>query len=90
MINLKEYQHLNLVRKVKLLRYIVLNHIRAGFYYYSPVDYQGCLQYCSLEEEVSNYHINNIQNGLQPSLLLNFNNGIPGDEAQEMIERKDI
>ena len=61
---------------------------RAGFYYYSPVDYQGCLQYCSLEEEVSNYHINNIQNGLQPSLLLNFNNGIPGDEAQEMIERK--
>tara|TARA_E500000081_G_scaffold155186_1_gene194888 strand:- start:1611 stop:3344 length:1734 start_codon:yes stop_codon:yes gene_type:complete len=61
---------------------------RAGFYYYSPVDYQGCLQYCNLEEEVSNYHINNIQNGLQPSLLLNFNNGIPGDEAQEMIERK--
>jgi len=61
---------------------------RAGFYYYSPVDYQGCLQYCNLEEEVSNYHINNIQNGLQPSLLLNFNNGIPGDEAQEIIERK--
>jgi hypothetical protein len=61
---------------------------RAGFYYYSPVDYQGCLQYCSLEEEVSNYHITNIQNGLQPSLLLNFNNGIPGDEAQDLIERK--
>ena len=61
---------------------------RAGFYYYSPVDYQGCLQYCSLEEEVSNYHINNIQNGLAPSLLLNFNNGIPGDEAQDLIERK--
>lgn len=61
---------------------------RAGFYYYSPVDYQGCLQYCSLEEEVSNYHINNIKNGLQPSLLLNFNNGIPTDEIQERIERK--
>jgi hypothetical protein len=61
---------------------------RAGFYYYSPVDYQGCLQYCSLEEEVSNYHLNNIKNGLQPSLLLNFNNGIPTDEIQEIIERK--
>lgn len=61
---------------------------RAGFYYYSPVDYQGCLQYCSLEEEVSNYHLNNIKNGLQPSLLLNFNNGIPSDEIQERIERK--
>jgi hypothetical protein len=61
---------------------------KAGFYYYTPVDYQGCLQYCSLEEEVSNYHINNIQNGLQPSLLLNFNNGIPSDEAQQIIESK--
>ena len=61
---------------------------RAGFYYYAPVDYNGCLQYCSLEEEVSNYHINNIKNGLQPSLLINFNNGVPPEETQEMIERK--
>lgn len=29
---------------------------RAGFYYYSPVDYQGGLQYAELEEEISNYH----------------------------------
>lgn len=61
---------------------------RSGFYYYAPVDYHGCLQYCSLEEEVSNYHINNIKQGLQPSLLLNFNNGIPNEETQEIIERK--
>jgi len=61
---------------------------RSGFYYYSPVAYTGCLQYANLEEEVSNYHINNIKNGLQPSLLLNFNNGVPSEEAQELIERK--
>jgi len=70
------------------LEILYIKPYRAGFYYYSPVDYQGCLQYCSLEEEVSNYHINNIQNGLQPSLLLNFNNGIPSDEAQQLIESK--
>ena len=75
-------------RKSETVEIYMIKPYRAGFYYYSPVDYQGCLQYCNLEEEVSNYHINNIQNGLQPSLLLNFNNGIPGDEAQEMIERK--
>ena len=75
-------------KKSETVEIYMIKPYRAGFYYYSPVDYQGCLQYCSLEEEVSNYHINNIQNGLQPSLLLNFNNGIPGDEAQEMIERK--
>jgi hypothetical protein len=43
---------------------------KSGFYYYAPVDYNGCLQYAELEEEVANYHINNIQNGLQPSFWL--------------------
>ena len=59
---------------------------KSGFYYYSPVDYQGCLQYCSLEEEVSNYHISNINNGLAPSMMVNFNNGIPDDKKQQEIE----
>lgn len=75
-------------KKSETVEIYCIKPYRAGFYYYSPVDYQGCLQYCNLEEEVSNYHINNIKNGLQPSMLLNFNNGIPGDEAQELIERK--
>ena len=75
-------------KKSELVEIYCVKPYRPGFYYYSPVDYQGCLQYCNLEEEVSNYHINNIKNGLQPSMLLNFNNGVPGDEAQEIIERK--
>lgn len=66
----------------------IIRPYRPGFYYYAPVDYHGCLQYCSLEEEVSNYHINNILNGLQPSLLINFNNGVPDEEAQQLIENK--
>jgi len=66
----------------------VFKPYKSGFYYYAPVDYNGCLQYAELEEEVANYHINNIQNGLQPSLLVNFNNGIPNEETQELIERK--
>ena len=66
----------------------IIKPYKPGFYYYSPVDYQGCLQYASLEEEVSNYHLSNIQNGMQPSMLINFNNGIPNEESQEMLERK--
>tara|TARA_R110002049_G_scaffold202460_1_gene372974 strand:- start:583 stop:2373 length:1791 start_codon:yes stop_codon:yes gene_type:complete len=61
---------------------------RAGFYYYSPVDYQGGLQYAELEEEIANYHLNNIKNGLAPSMLINFNNGIPNEEERELIERR--
>ena len=63
---------------------------RAGFYYYSPVDYQGGIPYAELEEEVANYHINNIKNGLAPSMLINFNNGVPTEEERELIERRII
>ena len=61
---------------------------KAGFYYYSPVDYQGGLQYAELEEEISNYHLNNIMNGLAPSMLINFNNGTPNQEQRELIEQR--
>jgi len=60
---------------------------RAGYKYYSPVDYQGGLQYAELEEEIANYHINNIQNGLSPSMLINFNNGTPDAEQRDAIEQ---
>ena len=74
--------------KGEVIELYIFKPYKSGFYYYAPVDYNGCLQYAELEEEVANYHINNIQNGLQPSLLVNFNNGIPNEETQELIERK--
>jgi len=61
---------------------------RAGFKYYSSPDYAGGLQYADLEEEISNYHLNNILNGLAPSMLINFNNGTPNPEERELIEKK--
>lgn len=61
---------------------------KTGFYYYAPVDYQGGLQYAELEEEISNYHLNNIKNGLAPSMLINFNNGIPNEEERALIEQR--
>ena len=61
---------------------------RPSFYYYSPVDYQGGLPYAELEEEVSNYHLNNIKNGMSPSMLINFNNGVPTEEERYTIESR--
>lgn len=60
----------------------------AGHYYFSPVDYQGGLQYSELEEEIANYHLNNILNGLAPSMLINFNNGVPNEEERSLIEKR--
>ena len=48
------------------------------------------MQYAELEEEVANYHINNIKNGLAPSMLINFNNGVPDKEQRDEIENSII
>ena len=61
---------------------------KAGFKYYSPVDYQGGIQYAELEEEISNYHLNNVMNGLAPSMLINMNNGTPDPEQRQLIENR--
>ena len=61
---------------------------RAGYKYYSTPDYQGGLQFANAEEEIANFHINNIQAGLSPSMLINFNSGTPSAEERERIERR--
>jgi len=72
------------------LEILVVRPYKAGFYYYSPVDYQGGLPYAELEEEIANYHLNNIKNGMAPSMLINFNNGVPDEEERMIIERRII
>ena len=76
--------------KSEKLEIYCIKPYRAGYYYYSPVDYQGSLPYAELEEEIANFHINSIQNGLLPSMLINFNNGIPTEEERELVERRII
>ena len=70
------------------LEIMYIKPYRAGFFYYSPVSYQGGLQYAELEEEVSNYHLSNVLNGLSPSMLIQFNNGVPNEEERELIEQR--
>lgn len=72
----------------KDIEVLYIKPYKAGMFYYSTPDYQGGLQYAELEEEISNYHINNVQNGLAPSMLINMNNGVPNEEAQILIENK--
>ena len=57
-----------------------------GSFYFAPVDYQGGTQYANLESEISNFHLNNIMNGLAPSMLINFNNGQPPAEVKDTVE----
>jgi hypothetical protein len=59
-----------------------------GMKYYSYPDYQGAVPYCLLEENVSDYLINEVQNGFSGTKVVNFNNGVPTLEQQEIISAK--
>lgn len=65
-------------------------HVRTyspmNFYYALP-DYIGSTNYIELDRDISEFHLNNIKNGLFPSMLLTFNNGIPTDDEQDELER---
>jgi len=59
-----------------------------GMKYYSYPDYQGAIPYCVLEEETADYLINEVQNGFSGTKVVNFNNGLPSEEQQEIITSK--
>ena len=56
------------------------------FHYYTPVDYNGALDYALLEEEISVYQINDVKNGFSGTKVINFNNGIPTEEMRDQIK----
>ena len=59
-----------------------------GMKYFSYVDYQGALSYALLEEEVSNYLINEVQNSFSGTKIVNFSNGVPTPEMQDQISQE--
>ena len=42
---------------------------------------------CETERLVTEYHLNAIQNGMNPSMIINFNQGTPTDEMKAEVER---
>jgi hypothetical protein len=57
-----------------------------GKFYYSLPDWVSALQFAFSEAELSNLHINNIENGFLPLVMVNFNNGVPAPEERDTIE----
>ena len=57
-----------------------------GKYYYSIPDWIAALQFSFVEAELSNLHLNNIENGFLPLVMVNMNSGIPAPEERDTIE----
>ena len=65
---------------------LYIKNYTPGKYYYSLPDWISALQFSYVEAELSNLHINNIENGFLPAVMINMNNGIPAPEERATIE----
>lgn len=70
------------------LEILYIKDYAVGKKYFGDVDYRGALAYTVLEEEISEYLINEVQNGFSGTKVVNFNNGVPTEEQQDDISRK--
>lgn len=65
---------------------LYIKNYTPGKYYYSLPDWISALQFSYVEAELSNLHINNIENGFLPLVMINMNNGVPAPEERDTIE----
>ena len=65
---------------------LYIKNYSPGHFYYSLPDWFPAFQFSEIEAELSNLHINNIENGFLPMVMVNFNNGVPAPEERETIE----
>ena len=48
--------------------------------------YAASVKACETERMIDDYHLNAVANGFCPSIILNFNNGVPTDQMKKEIE----
>lgn len=70
------------------LEIIIIRPYQAGAFYFAYPKWFPSFQWCMTEEEISNYHLNAIQNSFAPSLYISLNNGIPAttEKADEIVK----
>ncbi len=61
-----------------------------SYWYYSPPEYNGAIPYAVLEEEISDYLINDTINGFSGTKVINFNNGVPDSEEARIKAKNKV
>lgn len=59
-----------------------------GSTYYPKPDYYGAINYIECTREISEFYRAFLSNGMAPSYMLHFNNGVPDPEEQIAIRRQ--
>jgi hypothetical protein len=58
-----------------------------GLTYYPIPDWSAGQRSIEIDIEIKNFHMNNLRQGMVPSLWINYNNGIPGEDEQRILVR---
>jgi hypothetical protein len=72
----------------ELIEIYMVQPYTVGMKYFAYPDYQGALPYTVLEQEISDYLINEVQNGFSGTKIVNFNNGVPTEEEMDETESR--
>lgn len=56
-------------------------------FYYGLPDYIGGITWAYADKQIAEYHASSLQQGLFPSLLINFKSGVPTEDERQKIER---
>lgn len=81
-----EYNLFNPNEKKGTCIYYFKGHLSRGVY---PIPrYNGALTAIETSTEISKFHLNSILNNFSGNFIINFNNGQPTEDVQDIIEKK--
>ena len=81
-----EYPAFDQENKDETQIYYFKNYV-PGMTYYPVPDWSAGQRAIEINVESLNFHMNNLRKGMVPSLWINYNNGIPGEEEQRILVR---
>ena len=82
----EEYPAFNMEGKGDTQIYYYKTYIPSMSYYPVP-DWSAGQRSIEIDIETKNFHMNNLRSGMVPSLFINMNGGIPGEEEQRILTR---
>lgn len=60
----------------------------SGQPYYPIENYRGGLNYINIDYYISNYHVNNLRNGLTPTVVISLPGPVPTEEERDILFKK--
>ena len=67
---------------------VYVTEYRPSYEFYTVPDYISSIDWIELDNEIGNFHLNSVKNGFTPSMIINFNAGIPSAEEQKKLAKK--